>query len=177
MTPDKLKEAQLYIDFVKNNLQPLADHLKVSVEWLWQILVNQVRVEAIVWLVVLVALSVKGSVLIYIAFKAHKKAKFGSGYGTTTVLVHKKTGNEIESELDDWENRKQYKKVIRSNKTNIHGYITEWAGVAGVALLIISSIVAGVSMPKIVTGLVNPEYGALERIVDFAKNNAPSRKQ
>lgn len=146
MTPEKLKETQEYIDFVKNNLEPLAGHLKVGVDWLWQILVNQVRVEAIVYLVVIVLMSIKASTLLFIAYKASKKAVFGHGYS--------------------WE---------KGVTTNVQGYIVYWCGIGGAVLLAASTLTAAFAMPKIVTGLINPEYGAIERIVQFSQGKIPNQ--
>lgn len=147
MTPEKLKEAQVYVDFVKTNLEPLAEHLKVSVEWLWNILVNQVRVEAIVYLAIIILLTIKASVLLFIAFKSMKKAKFGKG---------------------------SYSWVSENDRyTNTHGYITYWCGAIGAILMVVATITTVSLMPKIVTGLVNPEYGAIERIIQFSKGKVP----
>lgn len=167
--PENLEKAQTYIDFVKKNLEPLAEHLKVGVDWLWDILVQQVRVEAIVYLIIVILLTVKSIVLLVIAFKALKKAKFRVPYGTTTAYKHKKTGVEIESELDDWEHRTEYQKVYKTNKTNTSGYVAIWCGIVGVALSVVSAMTMAATLPKIVTGLVNPEYGALERVIEFSK--------
>jgi hypothetical protein len=174
MSPDKLQETQQYIDFVKNNLAPLAEHLKVSVEWLWQILVNQVRVEAIVYLVIIVMLSIKSAVLLTVAFKSFKKARFGANtYNPEPAYIHKKTGEQA-----DWsawyDHKKDYDVVRLENKTNLHGHLVYWCGIGGVTLGLVTTIIAATVMPKIVTGLVNPEYGAIERIVQFSQGKIPS---
>lgn len=174
MTPDKLKDTQQYIDFVKNNLEPLAAHLKVSVQWLWNILVNQVRVEAIVYLVVIIMMAIKSTILLTIAYKAFKKAKFRKGYnGDIKIYKHKKTGQIVDWDTW-WDKKKDYDVIIQKNETNTQGYIAYWCGAAGVTLALVSTITAAAAMPKIVTGLVNPEYGAIEHIVEFSKGKVPS---
>lgn len=174
MSPDKLEDAQQYVDFVKNNLEPLAQHLKVSVEWLWGILVNQVRVEAITYLVIIVLLSIKASILLFIAFKSFKKARFQSGYRSEEIAyVNKKTGATVD--WNTWyDNKQDYDTVKYQNKTNFQGQLVYWCGLSGAALMLTSTIIATTTLPKIVTGLVNPQYGAIERIVQFSKGNIPS---
>lgn len=177
MTPEKLQETQQYIDFIQKNLEPLAEHLKVGVEWLWQILVQQVRVEAIVYLAIIVLMTIKASILLFIAYKSFKKAKFGSAYERTkTIYVNTKTGEEVD--WDTWyDDKKLYTTKIVDNSTNMYGYLVYWCGISGIVLTILVSIITAVAMPKIVTGLVNPEYGAIERIVQFSKGQIPNQGQ
>lgn len=174
MTPENLQQAQQYIDFVKNNLQPLAEHLKVGVEWLWQILVNQVRVEAIVYLAIIILLSIKSTTLLVIAFKSFKKARFYNYRSSNeTLYIHKKTG--AVANWDTWyDNKNNYDVVKADNRTNLQGYLVYWCGISGGVLMLFTAILSACSMPKIVTGLVNPEYGAMERIVQFSQGKVPT---
>lgn len=167
--PENLDKAQTYIDFVKNNLEPLAEHLKVSVEWLWGILVKQARVEAIVYLLISIGLFITSVSLAIVFFKAIKKARFGSGYGTPkTVYIHKKTGEEVE--WDVWyDDKKDYDVVNASNKTNTQGYVAIVSGVMWIIMSIASTVTTATNLKIIVTGLVNPEFRAIEKIVEYAK--------
>lgn len=176
-TPENLQQTQQYVDFIKTNLQPLADHLKVGIEWLWNILVNQVRVEAIVYLIVIVLLVIKSTTLLIIAYKSLKKATFYKYLSSSerTIYVHKKTGEVVD--WDTWyEDKKSYNIKQRENTTNIYGYLTYWCGTGGVLLMIFTSILSATAIPKIVTGLVNPQYGALERIVQFSQGKIPNQE-
>lgn len=176
--PENLQNAQQYVDFVKNNLQPLADHLKVSVEWLWQILVQQARVEAIVYLIIVIVLSVKSIILLTIAYKNWKKARFGSSYAREqTIYIHKKTGKEVDWDTW-WDKKSQYDVVKTNNSTNREGHIAIWAGVSGGLLSLATVVTLTTALPIIVTGLVNPEFRAIEKIVEYAKpaaNNVQSK--
>lgn len=139
-TTQNLETAQTYLDFVKNNLEPLAKHLQVSVEWLWDILVMQARVEAIVYLIVLVSLTVTTVTVSTIFMKNIKKAKW----------------------------KKDPYDMIGSPMNNA-GFVAAITGVLSLILIITSLITAGNTTYTIVTGLVNPEYRAIEKIVEFAK--------
>lgn len=139
-TAQNLEPAQTYLDFVKNNLEPLAKHLQVSVEWLWDILVMQARVEAIVYLIVLVSLAVTTITVSTIFMKDIKKAKW-----------HKERFDMIGSPM------------------NNEGFTAAITGVLSLILILASLITAGSTTYIIVTGLVNPEYRAIEKIVEFAK--------
>ena len=168
--PENLEKAQQYVDFVKNNLEPLAQHLKVSVEWLWDILVMQARVEAIVYLIVCLGMFTTTATLSIIFFKNIKKAKFKQGYrDTIREYKHKKTGTTIESLTDDWENKKDYELFENHNKTNTQGYISYISGGLLAFMILTSTITTATSLQIIVTGLVNPEFRAIEKIVEYAK--------
>lgn len=173
ISKEGLKDAQEYIDFVKTNLEPLAEHLKVSVEWLWQILVNQARVEAIVYLVIWVMISFTTVTLTTLFFRHIKGAKFQRGFSDNIrVYVHKKTGRRIDSLLEDWDNREKYEPFDEGNKTNVSGYISYISGIGALVAMAVSLLYSTVALPIIVTGLVNPEYRAIEKIVEFAKPKA-----
>lgn len=162
--PD-LEKTQEYINFVKQNLEPLAKEIGTSVEWLWGILVQQARVEAITWLVVVILLTVKSFIFLLIAYKSYKKATFYSPY-STDKWKHKKTGEIVDYyETGDIT---EYEKVP-ADKTNLEGHLVYWCTPIGIALMVLSITTATLSLPVIVTGLVNPEYRAIERIVEFAK--------
>lgn len=177
--PENLQNAQQYVDFVKNNLQPLADHLKVSVEWLWQILVQQARVEAIVYLIVCLSLTATTIGLSIIFFKHMKKATFKRGYSNhTKIYTHKTTGEQIESLTDDWDNRSKYTLTVEPNETNNSGFIAYITGPLLILMIITSLVTTTSSLKIIVTGLVNPEFRAIEKIVEYAKpaaNNVQSK--
>lgn len=173
MTPEKLNEAQQYIDFVKTNLEPLAQHLKVSVEWLWDILVMQARVEAIVYLIICLSMSITTVSLGFIFFKSLKKATFYR-IGGQSKYVHKKTGKEIPDIYDiDYSEMDKYEKRYEKNQTNTHGYVAWTTGVGAALMIFVSSITMASSLERIVTGLVNPEFRAIEKIVEYAKTNNP----
>lgn len=164
-----LEQAQEYIEFVKQNLEPLAHHIEVSVEWLWNILVQQARVEAITYILVITLLSFKVVVLAVIASKSLKKATFSSG-GGGLLYKNTKTGATIASRLQDWDNHEDYIEVTRQSvNTNKHGYIVYWTAVPAAILAIFTMIITSISAPIIITGLVNPQYRAIEKIVEFAK--------
>ena len=168
--PENLQTAQTYIDFVKNNLEPLAEHLKVSVEWLWNILVMQARVEGIIYLLVCISMFITAFSLYIVFFKNIKKARFGDGYGgRETIYLNKKTGEE--TDWDGWyKNKKNYEVVkTASNKTNTAGYISLISGIAMGIMLLLSVTTTTTSVERIVTGLVNPEFRAIEKIVEYAK--------
>lgn len=177
--PENLQQAQQYIDFVKNNLEPLAQHLKVSVDWLWNILVQQARVEAIVYLIICLSMTATTIGLSVIFFKHMKKATFKKGYSNTTkIYTHKKTGDQIESLTDDWDNRKDYTLTMTINETNNAGYISIFSGILMVVMIVTSLVTTASSLKIIVTGLVNPEFRAIEKIVEYAKpaaNNVQSK--
>lgn len=167
--PENLETTQVYIDFVKNNLEPLAQHLKVGVEWLWDILVMQARVEAISLLIVSIILSIFTAVAMRVFFKNLKNARYvGDFSGRRVVYVHKTTGARISSRLDDWENRDDYtgEEVSRSNK---EFYTSVISGIVSLVLLISSLSASLGNLSTIVTGLVNPEFRAIEKVVEYAK--------
>ena len=137
-TPENLKTAQTYVDFVKTNLEPLAHQIGVSVEWLWNILVTQARVEAIVMLIILSLLFIKTIIAFIVMAKSFKKATF-SNYSS---------GEEV----------------------NRHGIVVFSSGGIGIILSVALFIATPSMMPTIVTGLVNPQFRAIEQIVNFAKN-------
>lgn len=173
--PENLQKAQSYVDFVKNNLEPLAEHLKVSVEWLWNILVMQARVEAIVYLLICLSMFATTISLSIIFFKSLKKARFGSSYiHTDTAYIHKKTGKVVDWSL--WYDHKQDYDVVKvDNKTNTQGYIAWFSGIGLALMILTSTITTASSLKVIVTGLVNPEFRAIEKVVEYAKpaaNNA-----
>lgn len=154
VTPDNLKEAQTYIDFVKTNLEPLAQQLKVSVEWLWNILVQQARVEAITYIVIGVAMGFLSTMLITIGFRTLRKAyvfedQTKYDYGKSRNV---KTGKKIEVVADE------SKQAIGMTCLIAAGLI-----------ILVSTITLLTSANTIVTGLVNPEYRAIEKIVEFSK--------
>jgi hypothetical protein len=168
--PENLEKAQLYVDFVKNNLEPLAQHLKVSVEWLWNILVMQARVEAIVYLLLSIGMFITTIILSIMFFKNIKKATFKKGYkDTIQTIKHKKTGEIIDSLTDDWGHKKDYEITSAPNETNISGYISIVTGIAMVFMLLTSVVTTASNLKIIVTGLVNPEFRAIEKIVEYAK--------
>lgn len=136
-TSKNLENVQQYVDFVKENLQPLADHLKVGIDWLWQILVMQARVEAITLLIICVIMSTLGLSLLISFFYNMKRAEW-DGYGGA-------------------ENR--------------HGVLAWITGIGAGLMLVINVIALPANLPTIVTGLVNPEFRAIEKIVEFAKPN------
>lgn len=143
VTPENLEQAQTYIDFVKTNLEPLANQIGVSVEWLWNILVNQARVEAIVMLIVLLFFTVKIAIFATVAIKSLKKATFYNYKGTVT---------------------------------NRQGYTVYWFGIPAGILSVLLAIATPIMLPTIVTGLVNPQFRAIEKIVEFAKPNEAIKK-
>lgn len=100
-----------------------------------------------------------------------KKGSFGSDFTSDRrVTKHSKTGKEIRSVLDDWDNRKDYVEVvIPAQKTDRNGVVAIVSGCLCALMLLISVISTSTSLPIIVTGLVNPEYRAIEKIVEFAK--------
>lgn len=176
--PENLQTAQQYIDFVKNNLQPLADHLKVSVDWLWNILVQQARVEAIVYLIVCLSMTATSIGLWILFYKNIKKATFKKGYSDhKKIYTNKKTGDQIESLTDDWDNRKDYALTMTPNETNKEGVISWVSGILLIFMIISSVVTTTSSLKIIVTGLVNPEFRAIEKIVEYAKPAAQSTQK
>lgn len=170
--PEKnLENIQTYIDFVKTNLEPLAEQLKVGVDFLWGILVKQAQVEAIVHLVIAASFFVTTAILFRIFFVHFKKGSFGGEFTSDKrVVKHKKTGKEIRSILNDWEHRDDYVEiVIPAVKTDRDGVVAIISGSLCGLMLLTSVIATSSSLPIIVTGLVNPEYRAIEKIIDFAK--------
>lgn len=167
-TAENLETTQVYIDFVKNNLEPLAQHLKVGVEWLWDILVMQARVEAISLLVVSIILSIFAAIALRVFFKNLNKARYVPYTSVRTVYKHKTNGTTIESRLDDWENRDEYTAETISN-SNKEFYTALVSGILSILLLIISLSASLSNLSTIVTGLVNPEFRAIEKVVEFAK--------
>lgn len=169
-TEANLQNVQTYIDFVKTNLEPLAQQLKVGVDFLWSILVNQARVEAIVYLILAVSLLITTTFFVSLFFRSMKNAKFGSSYGKSYIYVHKKDKTRTAEYLTDvWEDRDNYVQVSLEKNTNREGVIAIVSGIVGGLFMITSICVSASSMPTIVTGLVNPEYRAIEKIVEFAK--------
>lgn len=166
-----LETAQTYIDFVKTNLEPLAQQLKVSVEWLWDILVMQARVEAIIYLVVCVAMFITSLILARVFFKSIKTARFNNGSmrNNQTWYVHEKTGKKIKHLGEDWDNRERYEQVEVDNSTDRNGWISYISGIGAAFLILVGIITSASSLEVIVTGLVNPQYRAIEKIVEFAK--------
>jgi small-conductance mechanosensitive channel len=164
-----LDQAQTYIDFVKTNLEPLAQQLKVSVNWLWNILVQQARVEAIVYLIICVSMLLTAAFLTRLFFKSFKTATFRNGYSSRYEYKHNKTGGVIPTLSLDWEDRKNYTQVEVINETNRDGVISYISGIGAAVLIVAGIVTSSTSLPIIVTGLINPEYRAIEKIVEFAK--------
>lgn len=146
--PENLDKAQAYIDFVKQNLEPMAHQLGVSIEWVWNILVQQARVEAVVCLIVIAALVIKLIVLGVVVLRALPKATF---YDETKVKYS--WGTETR----------------RSFNPNIYGKVVTYGGWALLALTFITFVVTSSTLVTAVTGLVNPQYRAIEKIVQFAQ--------
>ncbi len=149
-----LDKTQEYVDFIKTNLEPLAKYLKVSIEWLWHIIVQQARVEAITYIVVGIVLSLVSIGLFMFGMKTLKRMSY----------------QEDETEY----NYEKHAAVKTGRK------VTKYA--SGIELAVIPLIASGIIMaanvttfvinaPVVVTGLVNPEYRAIEKIVEFAHNN------
>lgn len=165
-TPDNFDTAQKYINFVKDNLEPLAQQIGVSVEWLWKILVQQARVEAIIYLAVSLSISITAIIFIRMFFKNIKLARWGS-YGERKIYKHNETGVEVEYSDLDWSKRTEYDIIHIADKANVESVFTVIGGTVGAVMMLVSIILASSSMQTIVTGLVNPEYRAIEKIVDF----------
>ena len=146
-TEQSLQNMQQYVDFVKNNLEPLAQHLKVSVEWLWNILVMQARVEAIVYLVVCIFMAMTTITLMTMFFKHLKKT--------------------------EW-HRSNYD--MFGGPSNKEGVVALVTGIGAALMLLVSVITTSSNLYVIVTGLVNPEFRAIEKIVEFAKPAAEEAK-
>jgi len=176
-TEQNLNNIQQYVDFVKTNLEPLAQQLKVGVDFLWGVLVKQAQVEAIVYLIISISLALTTFFLTVMFFKFIKKATFGSDYHREySVYKHKKTGKEISTPLDDWENREQYEKFSRERVQNRYGTLSIITGIGASIMLLVSIITSATNLPIIVTGLVNPEFRAIENIVNFAKPKVEEAK-
>lgn len=163
-----LQNVQTYIDFVKTNLEPLAQQLKVGVDFLWNILVKQAQVEAIVHLIIMASLLITTSILARIFFKNFKDATFGSGIATTK-WVNKKTGKKVTYSFDKTGRDEDWSHETIVSNTNKHGLISWFTGGSALLMILIGVLTAPASLSIIVTGLVNPEYRAIEKIVEFAK--------
>lgn len=146
-TKVNIENAQQYVDFVKDNLQPLAEHLKVGVDWLWSILVMQARVEAIVYLIIAVSMTITTAALIRTFFKYLKNTEW-----------HKSSYDLI------------------GGPTNKEGAVALVAGIGSVVMLIATGLTTSNTLYPIVTGLVNPEFRAIEKIVEFAKPKVDEAK-
>jgi len=169
-TKQNLDNIQTYIDFVKTNLEPLAQQLKVGVDFLWGILVKQAQVEAIVYLVIygLLILTAVGSGFAF--FYYFKRARYADDYASNNVTyVNKKTGKTYGYwDFPYGEDKdKDFFKLV--DKTNKEAYLCTVLGILFVLHLVAVPVTIVSTLPTTVTGLVNPEYRAIEKIVDFAK--------
>lgn len=148
--PEKnLDNIQTYIDFVKTNLEPLAQQLKVGVDFLWNILVKQAQVEAITLLIICVMLSFSAFIAGILFVRSVRLAK--------------------------WKDAPGYA-ILNKHPDNHHAIMVWFYGIPTAFLLLSSVIATSTNLPVIVTGLVNPEYRAIEKIIEFAKPAAEKAK-
>lgn len=117
----------IYTD-IKTGISALASGLKVGAEHVYEVLVRQQLVNAIVWLIVFVASVIFLRATIKYAMKAIEKEGMGSEGEALLVFF-------------------------------------------GNLLSVLIFIVALFHIDTIVTGFVNPEYGAIETIIDIVKQS------
>ena len=116
----------IYTD-IKTGISALASGLKVGAEHVYEVLIKQQLVDAIVWLIFLIASILFLKTTIKYAMKAIEKNKPSEGEALMTFF--------------------------------------------GNLLAIILFIIGLFHIDVIVTGFVNPEYGAIETIIDIVKQS------
>ena len=133
---------------VKSGISGLASALKVGVEHVYLVLVKQQIVHAISSLLLFLIIFTLSIVLYNLSRKSYKEHLIQCGYEVG------KPSTAYNIDIDD---------SAKGVASIIMGVLS------GVALLISICVLAS-SYDKIIMGFVNPEYGAMQDIIEFVKN-------
>ena len=129
----------LYYD-IKGVLTSLGETLKVGTEHVYGVLIKQQIVSSIIWLLVIILLTTVAIIMIKIPNNKLKE-----------VNKIRATDGKSLYDIDDLND----------------GYFV--ATILGVMLFVITIIIFCCTISRITTGFINPEYGALQDIINMIK--------
>lgn len=159
---DTAKLSHRLYDDVKSGLSQLAAGLKVGAVHVYEVLVKQQVVFAVMWTLMLLA-SIGLLLLSYKQWALH----------AITERRYIPNPNPVPTDSDSYRHRSEIENPHHDDNLAVrHFTITLISSIAGFTLFLAAAMHSDV----ILTGFINPEYGAIEKIMDMVKGNTTTQQ-